>query len=556
MSQSNKGMVVVLAGGCLLGLALGLGYLLYWTPMQRAKQARQEIDAWGAHWNETKACLLGPSPASGDVLEAMIARELSTTNWGVTLRGCTSHLKGLPREQGADTEEPPIEDAWYALRVPVGKLATAHAWRSAKKPSIDTLKLWTDLAHAIVLVDGKYDDLRAAAEMASQQKNSQRLASAGQVQSLETPEDQEAEVSNVALNAGLITYTATIEASSYLATLDESGASTFVAVSPLALRAADADWGLWVEHDGIPIHESLASQGDRVFAGPLDTFGEPAADGTLLHRVGKQEQLSLEFAVGEQTRVALFRRIVYSATEATWAHRLMASTNGGVTWTKHPLPDSEIFVALRRASHGSYIGRSATNDPSSMHWQWQQLGSDGVQTRTLEFEGDRLRAKNWPPELCQADSRAWWIVDGSVYTIGTDRKLRRLPTKLIQDTRNYDQRMTCSDESFAVTSRSYNPLYKDQLAVETCDTEKCITKPRRIPAPMAAGVFPLHHKGTYAVIVVMGEFAAVWTARSEQPRIVRLDADGEAVGGISRQDHIQLMLWPKTAKVPKLLQVL
>ncbi len=546
--------MVVLAGGCLLGLALGLGYLLYWTPMQRAKQARQEIGAWGEHWNETKECLLGPSPASGDVLEAMIARELSTTNWGVTLRGCTSHLKGLPREQGADTEEPAIEDAWYALRIPVGKLATAHAWRSAKKPGINTLELWTNLANSIVLVDEKYDDLRAAAEMAPQQKNSQRLTSASRIESLKTPNDQEAQVSNIALNAGHITYTVENETSSYFATLGASGESTFVAMSPLALRAADADWGLWIEHDGIPIHQSEASQGDRVLAGPLDALGEPAADGTLLHRVGKQEQLSLEFAVGEQSRVALFRHIVYSSTEASWAHRLMVSGDGGATWTKHPLPKDEIFVALRRKGNGSYIGWSDTSDASSMHWQWQQLGSDGVHTRTLEFEGDRSRAKNWPPELCQADSRAWWIVDGSVYTIGPEKQLHRLPTKLTQDTRNYDQRMTCSNEAFAVTSRSYNLLHRDQLAVQTCDTTECIAKPRRIPAPMAAGVFALHHKGAYAVIVVMGEFAAVWTARSDQPHIVRV---GEgAVGAVSRQDHIQLLLWPKIAKVPELFEVL
>ena len=244
MSQSNKGVIAVVAGGCILGLAIGLAYVFYWAPKQRAAQTRHEIEAWGERWQETKDCLVGDTPASSNAFEAVVARELSMTSLKQKLRGCIVQLKKLPREEGANTEEQDVEDAWYALRVPVGKLAQAHAWRTAKEPDKDVQKLWTNLAIAIESVDVHYAALRDSADLPPVKNTSQRLPAAATVQALETPEGKDARISDVALHTGRITYLAETDATTYLASLSDTGPAVFAPLSPLALRAADQDWGV------------------------------------------------------------------------------------------------------------------------------------------------------------------------------------------------------------------------------------------------------------------------------------------------------------------------
>ena len=297
--------------------------------------------------------------------------------------------------------------------------------------------------------------------------------------------------------------------------------------------------------------------GDRVRIGALDAFGEPGADGTLLHTLAEGERVWLKFAMGAETRFVLFRRATVGALATVWDHQLLTSSDSGATWTSLPLPEGELYVSLKRAGHGNHL--SWAESPTSMQWHWQQLSDEGSVEQTLNFAGNRMDVSNWPPELCQSASRSWWLVDGALYTIGPDAVLLPVPGRLAQDTGNYAQSMSCSDEGFAITSRSYLEQYRDQLAVQTCDTQACTREPLRIPAPEGAGFFAQYHEGQYTVVVTTGGAAALWTGSKQEPDIFALGTDPmaapEVTGAVSRQGSLQLLLWPAEAAVPQLLKL-
>tara|TARA_R110002096_G_scaffold77896_3_gene183176 strand:+ start:2335 stop:3999 length:1665 start_codon:yes stop_codon:yes gene_type:complete len=553
MSQSNKGVIAVVAGGCLLGLALGLGYVFYWAPKQRAELTRSEIAEWGQHWSRARACLIGKAPASSDVLEAVVARELSDVAVKGKLAGCVGALKKLGRKDGANTEEQAVEDAWYALRTPLGKLAQAHAWRTAKEPNKKQQALWQNLATAIEEVDSGYLALLAAAKVSAPKTADTRLATATKIMSLPTPGNTPVSLSEVLLKEDRITYLASGQEGTYFAVVDQANAATFTQLSPLALRAADATWGLWVEHDGIPINENEAIAGDFIMAGPLDALGEPAADGTLLHTLVDGESVGLKFAIGDASRVALFRSSIATSESITWSYQLRGSQDAGVTWSSMPLPADELYVSLKREPTGNYL--SWQDSPTSTVLHYQELSKDSSVVRTLEFRGDRDSIRNWPPEICHAPNRTWWLVDGHVYTLDESDALLAIRGRLEQDTNNYEQTMRCTDSGFAITSRSFGSKYRDRLAVQTCSLSECTEAPLWMLAPGDAKFFPLFHNGTYTVVVVIAGFAAIWDEGSTTPSVVVLGSDAPITGAVSRNGALEALMWPAEDNTPSLLKL-
>ncbi len=552
MSQSNKGVIAVVAGGCLLGLAVGLGYLFYWAPKQKAKETRSEISEWGERWKKAKLCLLGEA-ISSDTLEAVVARELSSTGVKNALQGCITPLKTLARDQGATSEEQAVEDAWYALRVPLGKLAQAHAWRTAQKPNKEQQALWTNLATAIQEVERGYQTLRASANLTVHTPPAKRLDLASKVMTLKTPGDTPAAVTEVTLKDDRITYLTGSEQGTYFAEVADDNSVTFTQLSPLALRAADGNWGLWIERDGIPIHESEAAKGDFVMAGPLDDLGEPAGDGALLHTLATGESAWLKFAIGEQSRVALFRSSIETNESLSWSYQLRGSTDGGATWSTMPLPDEELYVSLKRAPKGNYI--SWQDSPSNAILHYQELSKQGAALQTLRFRGESASIRNWPPELCQGPNRRWWLVDGHVYTIDENNALVAIKGRLEQDTNNYEQTMRCSDSRFAITSRSYGETYRNQLAVQTCTLRGCTAAPIYVPAPIDARFYPLFHDSQYTVVVVIAGFAAIWTEGSTTPTVVALGSDNPVTGVLSRNGNLEALVWPPEDDAPTLVKL-
>ena len=552
VSQSNKGVIAVLAGGCFLGLAIGLGYLFYWAPKQKAKETRREIAEWGGHWQRARLCLLGDAP-SADPLEAVAARELSSTNVKGALSGCITDLKLLAREEGSTTEEHAVEDAWYALRIPLGKLAQAHAWRTAKEPNKDQQTLWVNLATAIEDVDKGYRALYAAAGMTALKPKAKRLSPAPKVLTLTTPGSEPTAVTEVTLKDDRVTYQTNSDEGAFVAELKLDNSVSFTQLSPLALRAAEGAWGLWIEHDGIPINEHEAQPGDLVMAGPLDDLGEPAADGTILHKVATNESVRLKFAIGEASRVALFRSYIETPETLSWSRKLMSSSDNGVSWTPMSLPTGELYVSLKRSPKGNYI--SWQDSPTSTTLHYQELSKNGAAIQTLRFKGDRASIQNWPPELCQAPNRRWWVLDGHVYTIDENDALVAIKNRLEQDPNNYEQSMRCSDSGFAITSRSYGETYRDQLAVQTCTLKTCTTAPFRVPAPVDAKFYPLFHEGKYTVVVAMGGFAAVWTEGTETPVVIAIGSEAPITGAVSRNGSLEAFMWPPEDTAPTLLKL-
>src|SRR5690606_13657411 len=111
--------------------------------------------------------------------------------------------------------------------------------------------------------------------------------------------------------------------------------------------------------------------------------------------------------------------------------------------------------------------------PDTVALNFLQLTPEGSRHQLLSFAGDRTSTVNWPPELCQAPNRAWWIVDGAVYTMGADQRLVPVPGQVSQNPGAYQQTMRCTDTAFAVHSQRYGEEFVGEMHYEACDLERC-----------------------------------------------------------------------------------
>jgi hypothetical protein len=82
MSNSNKGIFLVVGGAVLAALAAGGVYFLVLEPRGETRRLQNEVAKWGVKWESARDCLVGPDPRSSDGYEAASsARRCRPATW-------------------------------------------------------------------------------------------------------------------------------------------------------------------------------------------------------------------------------------------------------------------------------------------------------------------------------------------------------------------------------------------------------------------------------------------------------------------------------------------
>src|SRR5690606_25926710 len=100
-------VIALIAGGG------GFYFFAVYQPAQELKAAQEEIAAWEARYQEARTCLLGKTPRSSKISEALAIREMAPDPWD---RGkCTPLISKLNRGLANDTGIVAVEGAWLEL---------------------------------------------------------------------------------------------------------------------------------------------------------------------------------------------------------------------------------------------------------------------------------------------------------------------------------------------------------------------------------------------------------------------------------------------------------
>ena len=148
-------------------VALGAGGIIYFLkvhePKQRLADAQTEIEAWDSRWIATRDCLLGATPGSSKLSEALAIRELSPDPW--ERKTCTQLISRLSRGEATDTRMPAVEEAWRVLDKAAGRVAVSFV--SHVDPGGDQMRKKPDpLPVALDELEAAYVALRKSAELA------------------------------------------------------------------------------------------------------------------------------------------------------------------------------------------------------------------------------------------------------------------------------------------------------------------------------------------------------------------------------------------------------
>lgn len=553
--QSNRGMVMVVGGGALLGLLFALGYVFYWSPKLKAEAAQEEIRQWGEDWASARACLVGDRPRSSDPLEAMLARELVEPKLKSSLTRCLAKLKPLARSEGASSENMAVERAWYQHRIPVSKLAQEHAWRTARTPNKSGQKLRSNLARAIGDLDASHNALRASAGLKPVTPPGRPIDKAAVFLPLGGPDGETASrVTNLNLRNNQISYSTTSSKGEYRALLQPgTEAVDFKALSPLALRAVNGTWGLWLEVDGIPLQDQFATAGAQIVAGPLDELGEPGGDGVRLYTLAKNERVELSYATGSEKRTVLYRIVQDDGAGGfSWSYRLLASSDTGKTWSSRALPEGEMWTSLTETGDNSYIISTDPADPMTL--VLMTISSTGIAERKVTFPGARSSNQTWPPDQCLAPNRAWWIVGTTLYSMGQDGLLAAVPGEIEQGQDRYMYQFQCGDTYAGVHGQPFETT-NGKLHYQSCTLDRC-GEVIKTNVPTGDTITKhVYHKGEWLIVQELDGVLAVWDngKSASEPRLLRMEAPGPLSGLVSWGESLLFAGWPQDAAGPTLL---
>jgi hypothetical protein len=162
-SDRTKVIVIGMFAAVLVAAAAG-GYWFFkiHQPASRLADAQAEIIAWDARWIEMRNCLLGQTPGSSRVSEALAIRELSPDPW--ERKSCTQLISQLSRGEAEDTRVPAVEEAWRVIDKAAGRVAVSFV--SHVDPGGDAMRKKPDpLPVALDELEAAYGALRAAAEL-------------------------------------------------------------------------------------------------------------------------------------------------------------------------------------------------------------------------------------------------------------------------------------------------------------------------------------------------------------------------------------------------------
>jgi hypothetical protein len=421
MSNSSKGIFLVVGGAVLLALVAGGVYFLVIGPRGEKKRLQKEIDKWGAKWESARDCLVGPDPRSSDGFEAIVLREAMSTEDAVPgLAECDEEIKALRRDAGYSAGEE-VEAAWADSQKKVTALAEAFAWRTGKTPNRPVPELRAALGKAVGDLDQAYARLRDKADLGRAKPRGEHLPTlpAGRVLSDArgtpiVPED-------IGVSGGMVFAVGSIADRKWLVRDRGGGPPQVIPIGAETLAGIDGGgWGVWGEE---PDEEGGSFE---VRSGPVDEVGDPAGDGALIARLKPGESAVVQFALAvEPVRVALYQTV--SGDQESGTQWLARSRDGGATWPeKVPLvrfgadrsSDLQIATDLAQARADVLF----TGDDGAPRWLVIDAASASGAIAPARVETPASKP-------CVAGVRTWWLGDDATIYAGeaAGQPLRPVP---------------------------------------------------------------------------------------------------------------------------------
>ena len=409
MSNSNKGIFLVVGGAVVLAVVAGAVYFLFIGPRGEKKRMQGEVEKWGVKWEAARDCLVGPDPRSSDGYEAVVLREaLSTGDVVPDLTECGEELKALRRGEGYSAGDE-VEGAWADSQKKVTALAEAYAWRIGKTPNRPVSDLRAALGKAVGDLDLAYARLREKADMAPSRPPGDRLHTLPAGRVLADARGTPITPDEIAVSGNVVSAVGEIGDRKWL--VRDAGSGTPQVIPIGAETAPGIDGGGWAVWSETPDEESGTVE---VRSGPVDELGDPAGDGVLVERLGKGETASPRYALAvDPIRIAIYQTFDEAKeTSSVWVVR---SRDGGATWPEK--------VQLLRSQEAADSFKLAV-DLGQQRADAFYAGDDGaprwlvVDPTTVAVPIAPARAETPASQPCVSGPRTWWIGDDDTVYAG------------------------------------------------------------------------------------------------------------------------------------------
>ncbi|HEU5056254.1 MAG TPA: hypothetical protein VFU21_07005 [Kofleriaceae bacterium] len=401
MSNSSKGIFVVIGGAVLLAVLAGAVYFTFIGPRGEKKRMQKEIEKWGVKWEGARDCLVGPDPRSADGFEAVVLREaLSTEDMVPALRECDEELKGLRRQAGYSAGEA-VEAAWTDSQAKVTALAEAFAWRTGKTPNRPVAELRAALGKAVAELDAAYGRLRDKAGLDQAARAGEHLPTLPAGRTLADARGTPIVPEDIGVSGNVVFAVGSIGDRKWLVRDRGDGAPQVIPIGAETLAGLDGGgWGIWREEpdeEGGPV---------EIRSGAVDEVGDPSGDGALIARLDKGLTGALWFALAsDPVRVAVYESVAETGEGEARIAFLARSRDGGATWPEK--------VQLAR-DHAQVV-----TDLAQQRADLFFHGPDGA-PRWLVLDPGSIAGPLQParvetPETrpCVAGARTWWLGDDS-----------------------------------------------------------------------------------------------------------------------------------------------
>jgi hypothetical protein len=467
-ADMTRTKVILLFAGV---VALAAGGIIYFLkvhePKQRLAEAQEEIHAWDARWIAARDCLLGSSPGSAKVSEALAIRELSPDPW--ERKSCTPLISKLSRGEATDTQVASVEEAWRALDKAAGRVAVSFV--SHVDPEGDAMRKKPDpLPVALDELEAAYAALRKAAELAPAPPpmDKQPLPTATLVPvQLGDKRVLSVQEPYVTSRAGLLAF-GTVEGSEVQLQLVAGKPPAVTAVGAATQRAMpDGTWGARAMPDAIEV-------------GQLDDKGQLATPAAKLDLPGPTQVIA---AVGSWADGV----VVFGAGNQLVVARCQTGTCKPELRGGKPYTVRSMAFATDAASGLTHV---VWVDDKDKMWG---LRLDPAQLATT---AEDLDTEGYPKLMCLTADSAWVH-----YTIEGESRVMELKPGAHADVAEDDNHslMGCSPGG-AVMYRSYEPSYY-RCAAGDCQPASPKAQRDKVPAAVVPnGIVGVEARG--AVLAV------------------------------------------------------
>lgn len=96
---------------------------------------------------------------------------------------------------------------------------------------------------------------------------------------------------------------------------------------------------------------------------------------------------------------------------------------------------------------------------------------------------------------------------------------------------------------------------REHISHQSCDTDACNARIGRVPAPEDSRYFSFYHEGKHSIVVASSGVAALWVDGAREPERLALKSDAAVKGALSRNGHVELLLWADLEAAPTLVKL-